>query len=232
MSSWAIVDYYLRPKPAYHIIARAMEPVAVGVLRRTKVNLRPNLQHEAFVKSKTKAGAAGVIAHATPHLYEPTGATYSAWAVNATTEPITLKAELRFISVATGQEVVESLQKEVTIKPLGTTEIFAADVPELEPLVLAARLFRQDGTVVAREADWPQPLKHLTFPNRCLEVVEDGDEVTVRTRRPVKGLTFQNGNSQGWSDNCLDVMPGDEQRIRRGDTRQETKWIYYGQKDN
>lgn len=54
---------------AYYAISRAMKPIATGISRKLKVDPRPNLQHEAFCKGKTKADAASVIAHATPHIY-------------------------------------------------------------------------------------------------------------------------------------------------------------------
>ena len=36
MTSWAIVDYFLRPKPAYFTIARELRPFTVGMTRKEK----------------------------------------------------------------------------------------------------------------------------------------------------------------------------------------------------
>lgn len=36
MTSWAIVDYFLRPKPAYFAIARELRPFTVGMTRKEK----------------------------------------------------------------------------------------------------------------------------------------------------------------------------------------------------
>lgn len=34
MTSWAVVDYFLRPKPAFFSIKRELSPVTVGLKRR------------------------------------------------------------------------------------------------------------------------------------------------------------------------------------------------------
>ena len=36
MTSWAIVDYFLRPKPAYFAISRELRPFTVGMTRKEK----------------------------------------------------------------------------------------------------------------------------------------------------------------------------------------------------
>lgn len=36
MTSWAIVDYFLRPKPAYFAIGRELRPYTVGMTRKEK----------------------------------------------------------------------------------------------------------------------------------------------------------------------------------------------------
>jgi len=36
VTSWAIVDYFLRPKPAYYAVARELRPFTVGMTRKDK----------------------------------------------------------------------------------------------------------------------------------------------------------------------------------------------------
>lgn len=36
MTSWAIADYFLRPKPSYFAIARELRPFTVGMTRKEK----------------------------------------------------------------------------------------------------------------------------------------------------------------------------------------------------
>lgn len=135
--------------------------------------------------------------------------------------------ELRFISVATGEDVSEPRRQKVEAKPTDTTEVLSGETPEKEPTVLAARLLDADGRVLSRECDWPQPLKHMTFPDRGLKVEQNGERITFNTHRPIKALTFQNPDVH-WEDNCIDLMPGDEQQISAGGFTEKIEWLYYG----
>lgn len=226
VTSWAIVDYFFRPKSAYYTIARAMKPLAVGVIRRYKYNPRPNKQHEALCDGRTKADAAPIIAHAVPHVYPPNESTYSVWVCNSQAQSNEVTVELRFISIATGKEVREAQRQTVEAKGTDTTEVFAGETPD-EDTVLAARIFGKDGKILSRECDWPQPLKHLVFPERGLDVQQDGEQITVRADKPVKALTFQNPDVM-WDDNCVDLMPGDEQQIVAKGLSDTVEWLYYG----
>ncbi|OCL02433.1 glycoside hydrolase family 2 protein [Glonium stellatum] len=212
VTSWSIIDYFERPKPAYFVISRALAPLAVGVVR------------------KPLAGAAGIVAHSTPHIYPPRKSNFSVWVANATEKEYFCTVELKFISIESGVETRTAQHEKIGAKATGTTEVIMGECPEDEPTVLSARLINESGEVVAREADWPQPLKYITFPDRELEVAVRGEEVVVRARRPVKGLVFLNGI--GWSDNCLDVIPGDEQRVSAKGLTENIEYIYYGKDEN
>ena len=230
VSSWSIIDYYERPKPAYFVIARALAPLTVGIIRHNTHNPRPNLQHEAFCKAKTKAEAANVIAHATPHIYPPRESTFSVWVANSTTARRQMKVRIRFISILTGKERRNPIIKEVDVTPLGTTEISGGDTPEDEPTVLVATLLDKEEKVIARETDWPQPLKHITFPSRGLRIDACGEELIITALKPVKGLVLLNDGVQ-WSDNCLDITPLEEQRVFAGGLSEQVKFTYYGIRD-
>lgn len=77
------------------------------------------------------------------------------------------------------------------------------------------RLWGKDGVLLARETDWPQPLKYCVFTNRglVLEFNRGQEKVRASAKRPVKGLVYET-EGVGWSDNCLDVMPGDPQVVK------------------
>lgn len=230
VSSWSVIDYYERPKPAYYVIARALAPLAIGVIRQNKINPRPNLQHEAFCKAKTKAEAASVIAHATPHIYPPRESTYSVWVANSTIDKRRMKVRIRFISIRTGKEIRNPIIKEVDVRPLGTTEISMGDTPENEPTAVVATLLDEKNNIMSRETDWPQPLKHITFPNRGLDIDVRGEELVITAAKPVKGLVLLNDGVQ-WSDNCLDIAPFEEQRVFARGLVGEIKFTYYGVTD-
>lgn len=226
--SWAIVDHYERPKMAYYVIARAMRPVATGICRKMKVNPRPNLQHEAFCEGRTKADAAGIIAHATPHIYPPKESTYSVWVANATVDIRRLKLRVRFISISSGLKRGECIERTIESKATGTTEVMSGPIPEGETTVVVSEIFDLDGSLLSHDVDWPQPLKHLTFTSSNVKVeIRGPGELAVSASKPVKGLFFTNEGVQ-WSDNCLDVVPGQTLMITAQGLKEQPKWIYYG----
>lgn len=115
--------------------------------------------------------------------------------------------------------------------PLGTTEVLECDTPEEEPTVIVSSVYNGGGALLSRELDWPQPLKHLSSPSRGLSVtVRSAEEVVIRVAKPVKGLFFTNDGVR-WSDNCLDLVPGDETVIKAEGLKDPPEWMYYGQED-
>ena len=147
---------------------------------------------------------------------------------------MTATVELRYISIKSGREIKTSvIKKDVKIVPNGTTNILDGIIDNLneEQHVLAARLV-MDGKVIARDMDWPQPLKYLSFEDRGLNVLFDGhSKIRVKAEKPVKGLVFEEREGVFLSDSGLDVAPGDEQvvtvkRFRAGDGR--LSWRYLG----
>jgi beta-mannosidase len=205
VTSWSIVDYYLRKKPAYYAMRRVLAPVAVAIRRAhwdwSVVHARPTKEAawECWVAS-SEASAAG------------------------DAPPPPTRAEVRFVSIATGRDIKPPLVKTVALVPNGTTPVLAGVVDNVadEPHVLAVRLWRGD-TVVARDCDWPQPLKYLDFAERGVRVDavagdEAGGETTTLLRvsaaRPTKGLVFEEREGVLVEDSALDVVPGDEQVVR------------------
>lgn len=71
VTSWAIVDYYLRPKPAYFTVAREMRQITVGVARKDK-------------KSPPEHNPKSVVGYKIEH-------TASAWASNTTTSAVDVR---------------------------------------------------------------------------------------------------------------------------------------------
>lgn len=194
-TSWAIVDYFLRPKPAYYAVARILKPIAVGVQR----------EHHDWS-----------VAHAEP----PKTSKYSLWIASSLREEVTGKVELRFVSVNTGTEIHERLAREnVRIMPNGTTDIIVDDIIDHtgypEPHVLAARVW-VDGHIAARDVDWPQPFKYLDLSDRGLDVTvsesAEGRVLKINAQKPVKCLVFEEQDGK-FSDNALDIVPGDEQVV-------------------
>ena len=214
-TSWSIVDYYLRPKAAYYAIKRCLAPLAVGIRRETW----------DWTDS---------------HQREPEKLKWECWISSSRLEEVKIDLEVRFISVRTGQEVKDSIEKSnVTVLPNRTTEVLAGNVerlPDDEKYVIAARIFEEgcfegncDGiTPIARDIDWPQPLKWMSLgQDRGIKVVfEPGLELgsgranlLLGTEKPVKGFTLEVKDGESVSDNCIDLVPGDVQVIEIRDRK-------------
>lgn len=208
VTSWSIVDYFLRKKPAYYAMRRVLAPIAVAVKRA---------HHDWSVV----------------HARVPKTSDYEVWVASNQAAELTATVELRFISVSTGKEIKEKVvKKDIKIVANGTTEVMAGSVDNVkeEPHVLAARIW-VGGELVSRDVDWPQPLKYLSFEERGVEVVPTGDTMVVRAAKPTKGLVFEERQGVLVHDSALDVVPGDEQVIRvkglaAGDA--PLKWRYLG----
>ncbi|KAL0960497.1 hypothetical protein HGRIS_005535 [Hohenbuehelia grisea] len=219
VTSWAIIDYFMRPKLAYFTISRELAAVSVGI-SRTVIQNRDNDRPRQFYEF-------GAI--------QSHGAIFDVWGTNRTLAPITIQLELSFFDLQSNWQHVEL--HEATLKPNQSTELLTAipcsgrpknpveKAPSGDPLwtttysvVIAARLLdKVTGTVLARSADWPQPFKHLKIPdpNLLTEFDAEREVVYVRVSKPAKGVFFSvDGEDDGgveWSDNALDVMPDDPQ---------------------
>ncbi|KUJ24643.1 beta-mannosidase precursor [Mollisia scopiformis] len=150
-TSWAIVDYFLRKKPAYYTISRCLAPIAIGIQR----------QHHEWS-----------VSHARP----ANNLLFSVWIVSNKTKKFIADVKLRFISVDTGKEVRNTIiRKGVTTLENGTTEVLSGviDTRSGEPLVLAARI-SIDGVCLSRDTDWPQPFKYLSSNDRGVIITTIG----------------------------------------------------------
>ncbi|KAF2484262.1 putative beta-mannosidase [Neohortaea acidophila] len=206
--SWAIVDYYQRKKPAYYAMRRVLAPIAVAVKRE---------HHDWSVV----------------HAHPAKSSTYQCWVSSSRLVDVEATVELRFISIQTGKEIKERItKKQVTIAANHSTEICEGviDHEHEEPHVLAARIWIGD-EVVARDVDWPQPLKYLDFCDRGVKVKRKGNEVTVTAEKPTKGLVFEEREGLLISDSAIDVVPGDEQVLTvrgLGPEDKDLDWLYLG----
>jgi beta-mannosidase len=83
-------------------------------------------------------------------------------------------------------------------------------------VVIHARLVDEDGTVIARFSDWPQPYKLLDLPNPGLTIEQSKGEVKLKVGKPAKGVWLSvQGDDEGvkFGNNSLDLFPGDEQVV-------------------
>jgi beta-mannosidase len=208
VTSWSIVDYFLRKKPAYYAMRRVLAPIAVAVKR----------------------------AHfdwSVVHARVPETSDYEVWVASQRQTDISATVELRFISIESGKDIKDKVVKEnINLVQNGTTDVLSGTIDNRneEPHVLAVRIWI-DGQIMSRDVDWPQPLKYLDFKGRGLEVTPQGDTITVRALKPTKGLVFEERSGVLLHDSAIDVVPGDEQTIRvKGMRKQDQplKWTFLG----
>lgn len=66
----------------------------------------------------------------------------------------------------------------------------------------------------------PEPFKFIDFPppedlGLQTEIDQDGESVTLTCRKPIKGIILGvEGNYVQWSDQAIDLVPGDPQTVR------------------
>lgn len=234
--SWAICDYYLRPKPSFFAIARELRPYTVGMARK-----------EVKVPKSDMS-----LAHYT------IDEEIELWACNSTLEPKDAVVELVSVDLEKGE--VDRRTFDVTLAPNASTEVWKGTVPGQptrtslaqvpRPIVVGARLLDKEEAanghsnghanghanghsnknVLARYANWPEPWKYLTFPDPKLSIKVEGENVTVSAEKPIKGLILDvDGEQCEWSDQALDLMPGDPQVVvAKGLKGREVKARYIG----
>ena len=148
------------------------------------------------------------------------------WALNGTLAPIEAELELRAWTLA-GEAVAERRQT-IALAPNAATEQGTFDFDAGAQLIASARLLVR-GEVVARAVAWPEPFKYLTLPEPAIEVARAGDQtLRVRAARPAKGVLLAAGDGVAWSDNLIDLLPGDEQTVVArglGDGEVRVRWL-------
>lgn len=206
VTSWAIVDYFLRPKPAYFTIARELKPWTVGMTRKEKQTFDDD-KTVAFFKIET---------------------VLEIWGTNNTLEE--KKAKLELTAFDLHSDWTESWAKDIVLAPNSSTELYQGDAPGLpvrtkksevpRSIILSARLLGDSGEVLGRYSNWPEPFKFIKFPPVAelglkAIVSQDRETVTLETLKPIKGIVLDvDGEDVKWSDQAIDLVPGDPQAVR------------------
>jgi beta-mannosidase len=219
-ASWSVVDYYGVRKPAFYAIKRALKKVDVGVSRERKGDWT-----EGHVDPYEELGT--------------NGCRFDVWVASSHLESVDVEVSIRFISIASGEEVAAGVTKRIVASANATTEVLEKQHVEVrapdthDPFIIHAVLRSSSGKVLATDTDWPQPLKYVDFSNRGVkvEVSPSGDTVTVTTTRPVNGFVFEEHEGLTLSDNGFDLVPGEEQGVTVGrglGNNQPLRWTYLG----
>jgi len=211
VTSWSIVDFYLRPKHAYFTVKREMAPVSVGITRT---------EHRHPRDKYTR-------------VYIDVSSRIEVWGSNLTLDKLTVDVVYRAWDVQTGALTFEKTEPSISFPENRSTEISAFDVPVLNPgkgeennTVVAAYLV-QDGKQIARYVNWPEPLKylHLQKPKALKAVLnKDFTAVEISAEVPVKGVALEcEDDAVKFDDNLVDVVPGEVVTISVRGANAETK---------
>jgi beta-mannosidase len=198
VTSWAIVDYYLRPKHAYFTVKREMAPISLGVTR--KEHFVPKDKHtRAYITKTTQI---------------------EIWGSNLTLKDVKGDIVVKAFDVITGKETYSKTVKADFLLPENrSTEVIAMDVPvkqkdagEENRTVVAAYIF-ENGKQIARYINWPEPLKyvHLQKPKHLTaEISRGGKSVEISSEVPIKGVALEcEDDDVKFGDNLVDIVPGE-----------------------
>ena len=162
-------------------------------------------------------------------------ATLDIWGTNSTLRPLAARLELVFHDLLDA-DWSESTSNDVFLLPNQSTEFLQLRCPgptraELNvgdphrvasaTVVATARLRdAASGRVIAHFSDWPEPYRFLAPPDPGLHVrvVEDAARgtttLTLGVARPARCVVLSvEGVPARWSDNALDLVPGEEQEV-------------------
>jgi len=205
-TSWAIVDYFLRPKPAYFAIARELRHFTVGMTRKEN-KMFPDELSAADFKIET---------------------ILQVWGTNSTlTEQ---KARLEVTLFELPSDWTHQFAEDIVLQANSSTELYSGPLPgqpvrtrlsQVPHVIIAsARLLDESGTVLGRCSNWPEPFKFIKFPavkdlGLVVQIGDDGESLHLSTKKPIKGIVLDvEGEDVKWSDQAIDLVPGDPQIIR------------------
>lgn len=209
VTSWSIVDYYLRPKHAYFTVKREMAPLSIGMTRR---------EHRHAKDKYTRVDVS------VSHVIE-------IWGSNLSLDNVTVDCIIKAFDVETGKETYsETVKRDFLLPENRSTEIIALDVPGSQPAertVVAAYITdKKNGKQLARYVNWPEPLKylHLQKPEELKVVLnEGGTAVEVSAEVPIKGLALECEDDEvKFEDNLVDIVPGEVVSIGVKGAKKET----------
>ncbi|RDX53645.1 glycoside hydrolase family 2 protein [Lentinus brumalis] len=212
VTSWAIVDYFLRPKPAYFAIKRELRLYTVGMTRKEKKTYADELS-AAFFTLET---------------------VLEIWGTNSTLDE--KKATLEITAFDLHSAWRERSTHAVVLAPNAATELWQGALPGQptrtklsevpRTIVVSARLLDADGSVLGRYANWPEPFKYIHFPAReevglQIDVTPSSGgggkdaRITLSAKKPIKGLILdvEGAEDASWSDQAIDLVPDDPQAV-------------------
>lgn len=144
MTSWAIVDYFLRPKPAFFTVARELRPFTVGMTRKD------------IQEFKNDRSAASFTIHTSLEI----------WGTNSTLKD--KKVTLEVTSFDLLSDWRDKWSKGVVLAANASTELFKGNLPGQPErvkisqiprvIIVSTRLLDENGDILGRYSNWQGPL--------------------------------------------------------------------------
>ena len=209
VTSWSIVDHYLRPKHAFYTVKREMSPISCGIQRKETSTPKDKYTSVYITKEHT----------------------IEIWGSNLTLRDIHADIVVQAWDVKTGKETYnKTLKTAFLLSKNQSTEIIDMKVPvkhlntgEEGRTVVAAYII-ENGAQIARYVNWPEPLKYVSLQKpKHLEAVlaKDGKTVEISAEVPVKGVALEcEDDNVRFEDNLIDIVPGEVVTVKvRGATK-------------
>lgn len=195
VASWAIVDFYRRPKLAYYAIKRESQPVSLGLFR-----------NEIGEKAEIVIGA--------PHDYLEKKFTLDVWGANSGLTDVYGYLTVDLYEATSGEKIETIISGRVTVLANGSTD-FKNNLNLPHGKVIAyAFLVAANGELIASGSDWPQPLKYLNLKERKVKLEVSENLITLSSDKPVKGVEILLERDLALDDNGFDLFPGHVKKVR------------------
>ncbi|KAL8874103.1 MAG: hypothetical protein Q9174_000507 [Haloplaca sp. 1 TL-2023] len=201
--SWSIVDYHLRPKLAYYTIKREMADFTINMKRVIK-EISADKYTRAYIKKVHEVQWFGT---------------------NLSLQDRRCYVQIQAWNIISGVITSDKRSDPVILACNRSTEIgkrdFGDDDIGSRTVVVARLIDANDGKIIARSINWPEPLKHVSFPlPKSLEVkivrdAMDEHSVEVKSDCLVKGFALEADDDDVlFDDNCIDLVPDEKVQIK------------------
>lgn len=158
------------------------------------------------------------------------GATIEAWVVNGTIESKLATIQLTSYDLHGRLLFDQNVEYELAANQANPIPSLNLDLTEQSVVGMQVLI---DGVVVARASAWPEPFKYLPAYDPQISVTHLADDwLEISSQRPAKGVWLQTAAEINWSDNLLDLLPNQPQRIQAcglGQQSIDIKWLHWDQ---
>ena len=160
---------------------------------------------------------------------------FEVWGVNSTLSAVEVDLKIQFYLISSGEKVWET-SRHASLLANQATEVWSVEAyskSDPNDTVVSVFYTLPSGEMLRSTANWPQPLKYIDFSDRRLTMKVDGEEITISSEKPVKGVILDvqedDDSNLEWSDNGFDLMPGETVKIvAKGLENRTVKVSWYG----